>query len=113
MSKSLSVTLSVKKEDIKDLLYSASSGSSYWCTNAEILGYESRVTRAMRKEGVTIHDGEENKKHKLNIDNITSGLQTMAKKYPEHFADLMSENTDNITSDVFLQCCLFGEVIYG
>jgi hypothetical protein len=36
----------------------------------------------------------------------------LATKYPRHFADLVNENTDAITADVLLQCCLFGELIY-
>jgi hypothetical protein len=45
--------------------------------------------------------------------NIESGLQVMADKYPKHFADFMSEEDDCVTADVFLQCCLFGDIIYG
>jgi len=37
----------------------------------------------------------------------------MAKKEPRHFADFLKEDYDETTGDVFLQCCLFGEVIYG
>jgi hypothetical protein len=44
---------------------------------------------------------------------VTKGLEIMATKYARHFADLVSENDDADTHDVFLQCALFGEVVYG
>lgn len=49
------------------------------------------------------------------IDNsdILIGLCVMAVKYPRHFADLVSENDDSITHDVFMQCVVLGDIIYG
>ncbi len=44
---------------------------------------------------------------------MEKGIQIMAEKYPEHFADVISEDGDAATGDVFLQCCLFGELIFG
>lgn len=49
----------------------------------------------------------------LDKDAIASGLAIMREKYPKHFGDFVAENDDAITGDVFLQCCLFGEVVYG
>jgi hypothetical protein len=50
---------------------------------------------------------------RLDLKSIGRGLNDLATKYPRHFADLVNENTDAITADVLLQCCLFGELIYG
>lgn len=41
------------------------------------------------------------------------GLRTMAEKAPRHFADLVNENDDATTHDVFIQYVLFGDIIYG
>lgn len=49
---------------------------------------------------------------RLDLQSIGQGLDALAAKYPRHFADLVNENTDVITADVLLQCCLFGELIY-
>ena len=49
----------------------------------------------------------------LGLESIQRGLQIMADKYPHHMADFLTENDDAITSDVFLQCCLFGDVIFS
>ncbi len=44
---------------------------------------------------------------------LITGLRVMAQDYPTHFEAFMTENDDAITGDVFLQCVVFGEVIYG
>ena len=44
---------------------------------------------------------------------LNFGIQVMAEKYPQHFADWMSESDDASTGDCFLQCCLFGCVVFG
>ncbi|MFL6312951.1 MAG: hypothetical protein ACJ71W_12690 [Terriglobales bacterium] len=49
---------------------------------------------------------------RLDLTSIRRGLDDLATKYPRHFADLVNENTDAITANVLLQCCLFGELIY-
>jgi hypothetical protein len=49
---------------------------------------------------------------RLDLKSIGLGLDALAAKYPRHFADLVNENTDAITANVLLQCCLFGELIY-
>lgn len=58
-------------------------------------------------------DGSYSKKYSLMLHNVNQGLQIMANKYPTHFADLLNDNQDLNTADVWLQCCLFGELIYG
>jgi len=55
-------------------------------------------------------DGAE---YRLDLEAIRKGLRVMADKFPKHFGDVLDENDDAETGDVFLQCCLFGDVIYG
>lgn len=49
----------------------------------------------------------------VGLVEIRQGLRSMAEKSPRHFADLLSEDDDATTHDVFIQHVLFGEVIYG
>lgn len=61
----------------------------------------------------------------LSLESIQQGLDLMAKglldgkdkpvkdHYLQHFADFLAGNDDATTGDIFLQLCLFGEVIYG
>lgn len=49
----------------------------------------------------------------LDAEAIQKGLAIMAEKYPRHFANILTENSDAETGDVLLQCCLLGDIIYG
>jgi len=49
----------------------------------------------------------------LNGRALKRGWKVMLEKYPHHYADAVTGQHDAITGDVFLQCCLFGDVIYG
>ena len=44
---------------------------------------------------------------------VLTGLTIMAEKYPKHWADFLEEDGDNDTADVFIQCCVLGDVVYG
>lgn len=66
---------------------------------------------------ITDHEArpEMNERVKLCLHRakVVVGLQVMAEKFPKHFADMVAETGDANTGDVLLQCCLFGDVIYG
>lgn len=65
---------------------------------------------------ITSTEGDEingAKQWTLDRDAITRGLAVMSEKYPKHYGDAIGETGDAITGDVFLQCCLFGDIIYG
>ena len=49
--------------------------------------------------------------HVLDRDKIKAGLALLAET--RHWDDFMCENEDGTTGDVFLQLCLFGEVVFG
>jgi len=50
---------------------------------------------------------------RLDWDSMQKGLQIMYDKYNRQYLDFVYENDDAETSDVFLQCCLFGEIVFG
>ena len=60
-----------------------------------------------------VSTGPKGENFELRLDLIAGGLEVLATYYPRHFADLVNENADPITADVFLQCCLFGELLYS
>lgn len=62
---------------------------------------------------IEIRDIETDTIHKLDRESIVKGLKIMADKYPRHFNDFIDENDDAITGDVFVQCCVLGDCIYG
>jgi hypothetical protein len=130
----IQVNYPITLENVRSLLVSAlEGGSNYWMF---LLKYEfpPNTTREDFIEGgkyavkdwhhayilpfikdgaIVIEDKEEKTTHTLTKDKVISGLKTMAVKYPRHFMDFINENDDSITADIFLQSCLFGEVIYG
>jgi hypothetical protein len=57
--------------------------------------------------------GDNLKLHVCTQDTFREGLAIMADKYPAHFGDILSENEDAVTADVFLQCVALKEIVYG
>lgn len=123
------VAIEVSRKRISDLLCSAlEGGSNYWYIIKKhvpppTLTFRSDADKVYThldfplNEGgaLLIGDMEDAKSgtKRLDLEAIGRGLAVMARAYPSHFGDFISENDDATTGDVFLQCCLFGEVIYG
>jgi hypothetical protein len=131
------VTHNISKERIADVLCSAfEGGSNYWYriekevtpeegkrfkTFPDLGDGTSYLDLPLSEGGALIvsdfngvNEGETPKKRTLNLSSIQRGLKVMAEKYPRHFGHFLDEErADSITGDVFLQCCLFGEIVYG
>ena len=133
------VPLEIPLERIENLLISATEGGiGYW---GRIMGYEIPNGKTLDDyeyphfqvvlDGgkMFLHDTEEEDSHyktlsaeekekwTLTYDKLIKGLQVMANLKPgeggHHFPNFLAENDDAETSDVFVQCCLFGEIVYG
>jgi hypothetical protein len=119
---------SITLERISDLLCSAiEGGSNYWYqidkfNKPKSMSFRTDKNTIFRhldyplNEGgsLTITDMLENKGgYILNINSLQKGLQIMAEKYDHHWMNFLNGNDDAETGDVFLQCCLFGEAVYG
>jgi hypothetical protein len=118
---------------ITDLLCSAFEGGSNYWYNIEYYQKPKNFNNSKDKTGKDIfkhldypineggylaisdnNDGQgETEREILNLESIERGLKVMAKKYPSHMKDFLDEQDDAGTGDVFLQCCLFGKVIFG
>lgn len=119
------VTLAFDQQRVEDLLTNAlEGGSNYWYRIDEYnYGYGRNHTDfkfphiQVAVEGgfvlFSVPEDEDGKQYKLDRSALRRGLAIMARKYPRHFADWVAENDDAETGDVFLQCCLFGETVYG
>jgi len=116
--------LKVEIEDqrIKDLLCSAfEGGSNYWYQiesyiNPNNVTVEFRYIDLPFIEGcgIMIADSEGDMETKLlNREAMEKGLKIMSEICPLHFKNFMTENDDAETGDVFLQCCLYGYIIFG
>jgi hypothetical protein len=66
--------------------------------------------------GAVLIEEVENDDHvqlRLDYPAVERGLEIMQDKYPRHFGNWLSEDDDATTGDVFIQCCLFGKIVYG
>lgn len=132
-TKQPTINVNVKHEitldRISSLLCSAfEGGSNYWYQidkfiKPETMSFRTDEGQIYRHLDYPLNEGgaliisdiedEENETKRLDMDAIKKGLQIMAEKYPRHMGDFLNDNDDADTGDVFLQCCLFGEAIYG
>lgn len=65
------------------------------------------------EEESELNEGEEPKKYRVKLADVRRGLEKMRDEHPRHWADLVEENDDAITGDVWLQLTVFNELIYG
>ena len=78
-----------------------------------------RVIVVLAEQTLVVHDlyeeedGEGEVKYPLDMKAVRKGLRLMRDLYPRHWADLVEEEDDLITGDVWLQLAVFGELIYG
>lgn len=107
--------------DVERLIIAAlSGGSDYW-----IEYYKRNIPLGSAFKGnsaclVLEFDGslsvlelEETTPVTLDLDAVERGLKLMAEKYPHHMRNFINEDDDAETADVFLQCCLFGDIRYS
>lgn len=107
------VTHTFDRERIECLLISAlEGGSNYWIKWAQpVQGGD--IYDGAFDYGVRIRADGEPHSRLLNMTAMQKGLQDLADQHPDHMADLISGNDDATTADVWLQLCLFGEVVFG
>lgn len=61
---------------------------------------------------VMFRDRETGQRHTLDCEACERGA-THLQQYPRHFAAAVADDGDADTGDAFLQCCIFGEVVYS
>lgn len=125
-------TVTIKKtiddQLIKDQIITAlEGGSNYWYYLKDLSmlpekkegeALSERICRAVLDEGklIPVHDIEEPDEVSLgaiHVDTIKRGLQLMAEDYPDQFNDMVEENGDAETADIFFQLVVMGEVTFG
>ena len=116
-------------ETARHVIGAFEGGSTYWLRGAD---YTYTPEGVVRKPAYAETDfWAKGGKMKLSYDNpdspgdsekaskevglleIREGLRSMAAESLSHFNDLLNENDDAITHDVFIQHVLFSEVVYG
>ena len=64
-------------------------------------------------KSIAFYDEYQEQFCELSWHRVADGTAKMAKDYDWHFMNIITENDDAITADVWLQCVLLGEVVYG
>ena len=128
----ITTQLEVTNETIRDLMSCAfEGGSNYWYTGMERGNPSTEpVSEELQKDwswpyllpttggSVTFSDAYELEDGKvvtytLDGESIKRGLRVMSKEFPARCLDSINDDMDANTGDVFLQCCVFSDVIYG
>lgn len=134
----IQTTVSITDEKIKNLLCCAfEGGSNYWYhivdevyadglshkdfalggkfQAADCYFHPSEIIPTVEGCALLIKDqfGDIKEPKRLDREALQRGLEVVRDKYPHVFADIVNESEDASTGDVFLQCCLFGEAVYG
>jgi hypothetical protein len=140
MKATFTTTIEIDSDRVRDLLVTAfEGGSNYWCEDDLARGKTPDTPDATQYDcwyavypttggSVTFSDREEpyvgsaNDPHVsvdlagryvLDTAAIQRGFRTMSELHPARLAQWMVEDYDADDADAFLQCCIFGSVIYG
>jgi hypothetical protein len=126
----MKATIDIPDGRVKDLLTCAlEGGSNHWYMILEFHYPEGQSKESLGLEyphidlpfiaggSLLIGDKEapDPKKDAVQLDRATMerGLAAMPVLHPKAWADFMAENEDANTGDVFLQCAVFGDVVFG
>ena len=117
----MNTIINVPYDSISSLLCCAFEGGvGYWCQltrytldDEGILDYDSLADTAQDLEWVVVDLHSNREAHTVTPRKLQHGLSIMAEKCPVHFGHLIEGMFDSTTGDVFLQCALFGEIVYG
>jgi len=128
----ITAQVEIDNEKIEDLFVTAlEGGSNYWYDlhetattimnkykmDGKIVRPQSiRFSEAIKAgEKIPVHDIEDGESllGYVELSKVEKAFALMQEKYPDHFADVINDNADAITADVFFQLCVMGEVIYG
>lgn len=94
-------------------------GSNYWCAKIRPLNKDDkRSYDVYMLDGFIAWEEEESThgqglKRTVTKDDIDVAVKIMSEKYNRHFNDVLNENDDAETADVFLQLCCFKTLVYG
>lgn len=107
------ITLDVGDERVADLLQCALQGSHYWARFDSDYNAADVVAGTGKWRVVDTLDKPVTKSYLLDSVAVKQGLVRMAKQCPYQFGQWLNAREDSETGDVFLQCCIFGAVVYG
>ncbi len=122
----------VTAQQICDLVVTAfEGGSNYWIDKARLgwpgaldamrIGlvlakpwYATTALYETRDWSINVFVSEEDgKAYILDRASAEHGLRILGAEYHDHLLEIIEDNADANTADAFLQCALFGEIVFG
>lgn len=115
-------------ENVKDLLTTAlEGGSNYWyifdCTEVRkatepMKGQPlvDRIWHYVWEQGnsLVFNDNETDEPlGSLSYESLKNAVKLLVETQPKHYANILKEDWDAETGDVFFQLTIMGEVVYG
>lgn len=129
MNEQTTITPRLSNQTLEDFFITAmESGLSDWCfmPMSTLQDMKSKYKTDLRDvpseyvwdgivsgETVKFKDSDYDDEWELNLDKIVQGTELFATEEPEHYANAVSGDFDAETADVWLQFCLFGEIVFG
>ena len=124
----VNITYEIPSQRVADLVITAvEGGCNYWCNGLFLKKHNAKLTDGNWYADPKLYDESfilecletvdertgETKSHLIGPGEFSRGFDVMARDFPKAFEDFMSENDDAETADIFMQCVVFGELIYG
>ncbi len=116
-------TIEISDQRVGDLICSGVEGGiGYWCGEIKYVTTLSHEPKPSEYTWEYVLRGGEAKFYvpdyedewfSLTREKCEHGLALLRDKYPQHFLNFVDETDDADTGDVFIQCCLFGELVFG
>ena len=110
-------------DKITDQLVAAlEGGSNYWLQCFEPQVGRERATETPWYADHKVWSGEfvincqaweDDAVYLFDRQKVINGLNWLAANHPDRIAEIVEETGDADTADVFLQVCLFGDIVYG
>lgn len=120
----MKIEIDFKEDRVKDLIASAlDAGIRYWCRSFRVMPGKKDATRAcavpLDTNGKIVLTLREPIKsdglvdYSLDRRAIEKGLSLFPLMMPNQFGRWLANKDDAETGDVFVQLCLFGEVVFA
>ena len=75
--------------------------------------FEGRFEIELGYDDPNEYEGFGNGRKTITEVDVRKGIEIMRRDYPKQFAKVMDGPGDVDVADAFLQCALFGRVVYG
>ena len=93
-------------QEVEDLVDTAvEQGIHHWVNSSVVICNRVDYSVELTTKGGTTHN--------VDVEGLTTGLQLLADKHPRRFRHVVEQDIDAEDADVFMQLCVFGDVVYG